>query len=417
MKNNKNFSLILICPLILIAIVLFSTPVNYYVAATTSSNSSMSFVSNTNSPNASQLKMRSQAVSSMSNLFGFDMSKYNVTLTGDYSLSAQMFPQYGGLSPENVQYNLTSVDGNIVNEEVEFLNGSAIHYQLYYYGNATNNLATPNYLQPTPLTLSQKVITFLTRYQNFSRASYIQPMLDLVRNNSLDEMLSTLNISNATNSASVINNNLKMEVSANEYSTEILFMPSYGGADYPNGINLDILNNGNIDTFTDQQSLYSIGSTTINVSKDDAINTAWNAANNISTVSIDGVGNVSIHFMNNPMINLYGSVRDNMKAYPFYFIQIPTDKVYYTVDGVQVGIWADTGQVAFCELTGFEGQPIPNGQVQTNSVTTPSPLPISTQSTGSMNNSFSSMQLFIITVISVAIVAITIAAIVVKRRH
>ena len=416
-----KFNLVCVFAIVLSLLVLSMPIVGQTVIAQTNSTSSqLSSTSQVTSPNSLELANRDRAVSSLGNLFYFDTSRYNVTLTTDYLLSPQMSPQFGGLTPENLEYNLTAADGNTITEDVVFLNGSPVHYLLYYNDNATNNNASPYYTQTMPTALSEKTSTFLNRYQNFTGASYIQPMLDMLSKNSIDEMLNTLKNTNTT-STSVIENNLKMELDFNDYSTEIVFMPHIGGVDYPNCINLDFLKgNGNLDSFTDNWNLYKIGNTDVNVSRDEAIDMAWKLANNITTVSIGDVGDVAIHFSNNPEVNLYGSIRNNMTAFPFYLIQIPTDKIYYTVDGVEVGIWADTGQVAFCQLTVLKERPC---QTDNENQTLQYPIcPSSSTLSSSSNtplrtNSACFQTELIFSIVGSSVVAtIALAAIVVKKK-
>jgi hypothetical protein len=322
-----------------------------------------------NSPNPDQLKIRAEALDSITSLLDLDISRYNVTLIKDILLSPQIIHEDQGLTLENLEYNLTSPDGRGLELIEQFSGGSIVYCHIDYYGNSTKGPAAPYYLHDLPSSLSEKTALMLNRLINFKNAhnqssSTIQLIPQMLGNISLDQMLDTLNTAtDGPRSVSVNKDNIKIEVQVNNVRTEVSFVPSYGGIDYPGKISIDFSNAGDLNILSDTSNIYKIGNTSINISRDEAINMAWNIATNKTSVHIVGVGDVIIQFVKNPWVNLEGSVRDNMTAFPLYSIRIPTDKTYYTMEGVEVGIWADNGQVAYSSNIGFEGQPIPNGQV------------------------------------------------------
>jgi hypothetical protein len=323
-----------------------------------------------NSPNPDQLKIRAEALDSITSLLDLDISQYNVTLIKDILFSPQVIHKDQGLTLENLEYNLTSSDGRGLELIEQFSGGSIVYCHIDHYGGSSKGPATPYYLHDLPSSLSEKTALTLNRLINFKNAhnqssSTIQLIPQMLGNISLDQMRDTLNTATAgPRSVSVNRDNIKIEVKVNNIRTEVSFVPSYGGIDYPGKISIDFSNNtGDLNILSDTTSIYKIGDTSINISRDEAINMAWNIATNKTSVHIVGVGDVLIQFVKNPLVNLEGSVRDNMTAFPLYSIRIPTDKTYYTMEGLEVGIWADNGQVAYSSNIGFEGQPIPNGQV------------------------------------------------------
>ncbi len=196
-------------------------------------------------------------------------------------------------------------------------------------------------------------------------------MLDSLGTSSLDEMLDTVNsYNNGTNSLSVTKNNLKIDLQINNPTTDVFFIPSYNGVDYPNRLIISFNKAGDLAAFSDTSNLYKVGDTRLKVNKDEAINTAWNQATNITSVSIVGVGNVAIQFMKYPLVTLIGSVRGNMTAYALYDIKFLTDKEYYSTDGIEIGVWADNGQVAYWNFVGQtpSGQILPNTTIQPSAV-------------------------------------------------
>lgn len=325
-------------------------------------------------PNSSQLAIQATSISFMTNALGFDMSRYNATGTKFFLLSPDMNPEFGNLPHYNIEYNLTSTDGNTVRMIAEFLNGTLIHYILY---GPNSKAPSPHYVQPLPTTFSGATIALLTRYQNFTGAAYIQPMLDMLNKYSIDEMLGSLNkTAFGGSSASVTENNMKMKISDGNVLSWTL---SIGGVDFPNVLTFGFDNYGKLEDFSDWWNLYKI-STNVNISQGEAANIAWTLANSVKTVYFGGVGDVTVHFVDKAWVYMYGAVRENLTAYPFYYVQIPTDKAYYKVSGFEVGIWADNGQIAFSQMASLI-QPSSSGtEFQPNFTTLPSPSPSPTPS-------------------------------------
>ncbi len=383
---------------------------NCFAIAENNSSTEQPFVSVLDSPNSLQLEHRAQVSSSMSNLFGLDMSKYNVTLT-KHNLETNG-PNKGRTGAENLKYNLSTSGGNFITISAD-ISGDSVYYLLSYFGNDSIH-----YSQALPQSLSDKASAILNRYQTLkSGASYIEPMLEVANHNSLDQLVTTAK-SNKNGTASIVENNLKMEITSNDYHTAVYFKPSFEGFDYPNVLSMRFDNRLNvIDGFSDRWTTYKIGDTHVKISMDEAVDLAWKAANNISTVTIFGVGDVYIHLIKDPLVSISGAVRDNMTAYPLYWIRIPTDKVYYTIDQVQVGVWADTGEIAYCQATGFEGQPEPNGEVAPSSSVAASATPATSEVTDA--NAASNNTALIIAAVTcgfIAVAAVTLVA-VKKRNH
>jgi hypothetical protein len=358
----------------IVLLVCTSTVFSLATAQNSSATATPSYSRYNTSLNPDHPKIMAVANNSITSLFGLDTSKYNVTLTGNSLMPPELVPENEGLTIEDVSYKLTSNDGRKIVVTEEFWSTDSIFCRLSYYGNSTEKTATPYYVQPLPTSLSEKTALVLNRYINFRTennlpSSAIQTSLQTISSISLDGMLNTLNRHKAEiQSTSVIRNNLKVEVqlthTSNDLSIHVRLIPSYNGLDFPGVTSISFLNKtGDLESFSDSSSLFKVGDTTLNVSKDEAKNTAWNIVTNITSVPIVDVGNVSIQFLNDPLSGFVASVRNNLTAYPLYWFKFPTNGTFYTVDGVEIGIWADNGQVAFSGFTGYEGEVIPNGQI------------------------------------------------------
>jgi len=187
-------------------------------------------------------------------------------------------------------------------------------------------------------------------------------MLTIAQHNSIDKLAQTAR-TNRNGTTEIVESNIKLQVFSDDHLTSIYFRQNFEGIDYPNILSMRFDNRvGAITGFCDKWSAYAIGGTQLRVSREEAVDLGWEAANGISTVNIFGVGDVYIHLLKDPMVTLSGAVRDGA-LYPLYWMRFPTDMVYYTIDQVQVGVWGDTGEIAYCQAVGFNGEPVPNGEI------------------------------------------------------
>ena len=155
--------------------------------------------------------------------------------------------------------------------------------------------------------------------------------------------------------------------------------------------------NGILHWVVDYWQLYSVGSTSVNFSKDEAIDIALEVARayayrmglNESSLS---VGNFNVTNVRWGFLAFMGSVRaDNVRSdnpleiYPVWQFGIAFDKWYGYMYGLEVGIWADTGEVRLVHEAWSMMLPddpnIPSPSVE------PSPNPSSSSSSGSGSSS------------------------------
>jgi len=362
-------------------------------------------VSVLDSPNENQLQHRTQFLATINDLFCLDTSKYEVTLTRHYVTTMP-----NGKTPETIEYTLTTNDGNYLTVAGDLLDDTN-YYMLSYFG------AGPiHFSQSLPESFSDKTTTMLNRYKAQSWVPYIEAMLAIVQHNSIDELAQTAR-ANRNGTAEIVENNIKLKVGSSERWTSVTFKQCIDGIEYPSalGMRFDNRLGGVIDGFSDSWLSYAIGGTHLRVSMEEAVDLGWEAANTISTVNIFGVGDVYIHLLKDPMVSLSGAVRDGA-LYPLYWLRFPTDMVYYTIDQVQVGVWGDTGEIAYCQATGFQGEPVPNGEIAPSVSPSATPAPTSgvTDTNTSPNNTL------LIGIGAAFIFAILIAAVLVrtkKRTH
>ncbi|MGB9915484.1 MAG: hypothetical protein ACPLIG_07560 [Candidatus Bathyarchaeales archaeon] len=111
----------------------------------------------------------------------------------------------------------------------------------------------------------------------------------------------------------------------------------------------------------DDWGVYRLGSSEVKVSKDEAIAIALKRVESFSyTARIDV--NTSVEVRDFVVVKekitaeLLTWPKEPLVLYPYWSVKLGLDKVYPAfVDAIHVGIWADTGEVFFCEPIGWGG--------------------------------------------------------------
>ena len=305
-----------------------------------------------------------------------DVAKYNVTLASNW---VDYPPHWGGLAEELVRYNLNGGNESNLRVTCRFREDTIHSYSLQV------SKGSLIFAEPQPTSLLDAVKGFIKRYRTYSKASYIQ------------KMCSMLDMVDETEDATVTSGNIKLTVLNQEvqnYPAEAvdrtLFEWTYtvNGVDAPQNVVRVTFEEGVFKSLVNDWDLYSIGSSEVNVSREEAINLARNAAEDY-TLRIyleDGLTDVEFNLVDEPVragLSMYP--RETLTVYPFWRIDLYFDKFYYSAYGIQVGIWADTGEIESCESLSGLGGPI-SEQDQTES------------STEQNDDTASSMNIYIITV-------------------
>ena len=308
-----------------------------------------------------------------------DVTKYNATLVSNW---VDYPPHWGGLAEEVVRYDL---DGG--NESSLYITCRFREDMLYSCSLAVPR-GSPIFAEPQPTNVLDAAKGFLERYQTYSGASYTQEM----RN-----MLDTVDL---TKDATITSGNIKLTVLNQEvqnYPAEAvdrtLFEWTYtvNGVDAPQNVVRVTFEEGVFKSLVNDWDLYSIGSSEVNVSREEAINLARNAAEDY-TLRIyleDGLTDVEFNLVDEPVrAELFMYPKETLTVYPFWRIELYFDKYYYSAYGIQVGIWADTGEIESCKSLSGLGGPI-SEEDSTESSTE--------QTLTSENGTVSSMNIYIIT--------------------
>jgi hypothetical protein len=151
----------------------------------------------------------------------------------------------------------------------------------------------------------------------------------------------------STQNLEIAEENIKLNYTSTDDSAQILMMYTENGVDYsPKSLSL-VFDNHDLETLTDGWFLFTIGSTTVNVSSDKAVELAKNALNSYSwTVNGTTVSNFNVLPQATTVV-FHPNTKNGLARYPQYMVTFYLDKVYAgSVNRISVEVWADKGDVA-----------------------------------------------------------------------
>jgi DNA-binding transcriptional ArsR family regulator len=258
-----------------------------------------------------------------------DTSKYQITLTGD---TVQNRADLGGIIEEIMQYSLVNKQSRI-ELTFRFRNG---HFSLLQISQLEGSPNFPLvYAKPQPTDVIQACQGLLERYSSAFHDSYmdqINTLLASVNDNESDHTLG----------------NAKLQFSAYGGYADILLMYTDNGTDFQaKSIHLSYQNNI-LTEFSDDWFLFKVGSTQVNISQDQAVLIAKNAAKSYSWNANGQIVN-NFQVLDNPLSALFypkPQASDVWTLYPYWYVTLYLDKTYPGgVSQIAVGVWADSGQV------------------------------------------------------------------------
>jgi DNA-binding transcriptional ArsR family regulator len=265
-------------------------------------------------------------VSFLKDVIQLNISKYTARLE---SHSIEHPAALGGLTEENLIYTLTS-DGSELNADFRFRNQTLSRYRLDILEFA------PLYAQPQSTNILDMTVGLLQRYQNYAGAPYLTQMSDLLKTVAeVEDMQKT-------------DGNMKLAISTGGNDVEIQWMYTTSGIDYQTkGLTLTF-DNGVLTSLVDGYFLFSVGSTEVNISADEAVEIAKNYAKDFSWTS-EGMKVTDFKIMEDPIsVSLLPHGREEPLALvPYWYLILQLDKVYPgDINRIAVGLWADTGEIS-----------------------------------------------------------------------
>jgi DNA-binding transcriptional ArsR family regulator len=270
------------------------------------------------------------------NVLQIDTSKYQLNLKGD---TVQHRADLGGAIEEILQYSLVN-NASRFDLTMRFRNG---HFSLLQINQLEGSPNFPLvYTQPQPTEVIQACQGLLDRYRIAFNDSYM-------------DQISTLMASAKANGSGQIFGDAKLQFSAYDDFADVLLMYSHNGADFQaKSLHLSYQNKV-LTEFSDDWLLFKIGSTQIDVSKDQAVLIAKNAAKSYSWTA-NGTKVSNFQILDNPVsAQFYPKPGDTdlFTLYPYWYVTLYLDKTYPGgVSQIAVGVWADSGQVASIQALG-----------------------------------------------------------------
>jgi len=269
-----------------------------------------------------------KALTFLTDVVHLDMTKYLATKESN---TVEYRSDLGGIVEEIMKYSLTYTSSK-VDVTLRFRNASLSRYSLDVLE------GTPYYSQLQPTKLIDAAKGILERYQQYSGTSHLGAM----RN-----MLETVN---EIGDFETTSGNVKLIIS-NKGNT-IQFVYTSNNINFQaKSVVLTFDNYGFLESLTDDWSLFRVGSTEVNVSKEEAINIAIECAKDCSwTVNGEIINNFTL-VTESASAELWPHSREEPLALiPYWYVTIPLDRFYpERVDRIAVGLWADTGEVSICQ--------------------------------------------------------------------
>lgn len=317
----------------------------------------------------SELSGPEKTLTIINDVVGIDLAAYNATL----DLNHQEL-DYKGLFQEDVKYTLESAENKL--EVIStFVNKKMRSINIYADG-------SPHITHQADSTV-EMAKDFINSYQTVSGDSHygtLVPMLDNVEANK-----------NVTKTFE----NVKLKVTINANYTSYRWIYTVNDIEAPRKCIALKFEKGFLKYFIDNWNLYTIGNTDIKLSEEEAIqiamdrtkNHSWNVSMGgevppltVTEFNVVGVSETKLSFVNFPTNN-ESRGGDPLTLYPGWQVKLHFDKLYQgSVYGVDVGIWADNGEVneirELLFLGDFSSNPDVVNNGETNDETNPKMVPI-----------------------------------------
>lgn len=267
--------------------------------------------------------LQEKALSFLREVIQLDMAKYTVALNDKYS------------GPEHLSYNL-----NLAN--ASFLDSRSYRVDAvfsFYDGVLGSCSLYPGnggllYLHPEQDHFNA-TLGIVERYQTWTNDSQVHEMANLLRNVGSEK--------NATE----VSGNLTLRLSVLHY-TQYAFYNTFNGTDYTG---LTIFRGTTDLDFADSRVYEKIGNTSVNISKEQAINIASNYVKNYSynatlgnrtTITVSNLNVTGVY-----AARLQTAVKENSTLFPYWEVMLNVSNMPAPgLQGLEVKIWANDGTVA-----------------------------------------------------------------------
>ena len=327
---------------------------------------------------AAELTLEQKATTLTTEVLGFDISKYEVQIK-NYEHNTMW---YLDVVPQHtIDYNLTSNKDNF-QLRYTFANNNLQKIAIYKTGPMQER---SNYFRDVDVAKN-----FLTKYQKYSG----NPLY-----NQLSTMIPTESI---VGNSTITSENAALEITVTENDTIFKWYYTANGAVAPYSKFISIIiERGTLSTFVDNWQLYPVGSTCVGLSRDEALVVALEAARShvwsldveASSLSVENFNEANVCW--EALVFMSSVDADNTRGeyplvlYPVWQFGIALDRWYGYMYGVEVDVWADSGEVRRVHeawsmiLPDDPNIPSPSVEPSPSPSVEPSPNPSSSSPSGS----------------------------------
>ena len=258
-----------------------------------------------------------------------DLSKYQVTLN---SRTVEDRPDLGDIIEEIFKYSLVNSDSKF-DIVMRFRNN---HFSSYHISVLEGFPPyAPKYVQSELKDIIEVTRELIEKYKSGTGDPY------------LEEIRRLLSLANETNYELTLDN-AKLRITINGDNAEVLILYTVNGIDFSSKSLRLVFQNHALRELSDDWFLYKIGGTEVNVSKEEAVQIARNAAEDFEW-NASGVQVSNFDVLNEPVSALFfpHPRTEPLTLVPYWYITLYLDRTYPgEVNSITVGIWADTGVVA-----------------------------------------------------------------------
>jgi DNA-binding transcriptional ArsR family regulator len=280
-----------------------------------------------------------KAMIMLKDVIELDISKYQASLIG--SPTAEFRNDLGGIVEEITKYSLVNSVSRL-EVTLRYRNNEFSLFRLDQIEGAPN--FPPIYINPQPTDNIDVAKELLQRYQSTTNKNYLEDMVALIA-------------SANSNTTEKTQGNTKLIICNLFDRSEITLQYTASGVDFIGKTLKITIQNHIVTEFHDDWALYSIGSNQLNVSREQAIQIARNAAEEYVWTS-GGTQVSDFIVLDTPVTaEFYPHTRpaNSVMLYPYWYVTLHLDKTYPGgVNVIAVGVWADTGEVANIQALGTQ---------------------------------------------------------------
>jgi hypothetical protein len=255
-----------------------------------------------------------------------DMTKYKATMLSD---TVEYRSELGGVVEELVKYTLTSNESR-VDVALRFRNSHFSRFQLYI------DEGKPQYSQIPPSDNVAAINAVLERYEAYTSDSYLEDMRTLLSS-----------VSGTENNETTLDHTRLVFLTSGD-SVRIMLLYTENGVDFaPKSLSF-VFENDILIEILDGWYLFTVENTQVNISSEQAVGIARNAAANFKWIAnSQEISNFTV--LQQPVsVMFHPSPREGgLALVPYWSVTLYLDKVYPVgVNSINVGVWADTGDIA-----------------------------------------------------------------------